>query len=201
MNGPLDARQRELLNEAAEWRLISLLLDCPAEGWPENVAGLAAEVRDPELRRAAEAAQGEVSPGAYHSLFGPGGPVAPREVSHRRRLEFGTLLAELQSYYDAFGYQPQTLEPADHITVETGFLAYLKLKECYALACNDSERAAIAAEAAERFLQDHLAGLALPVAAALERSGIGYLECAAKALCARVPKVAPELPVLVEAEG
>lgn len=200
MNAPLDSRQRELLREAAAWRLISLLLESPGNGWREQVAALAAEITDPDLRAAAEAAQGEAAAGTYHYLFGPGGPVTPREVSHRRLIEFGGLLAELQSYYDAFGYQPQTREPADHIAVEAGFAGYLKLKECYALACGDTERAAITAEAAQRFLEEHLAVLARSVATALEQTGIRYLECTAKALLDRVPKTAPELPVLPEAE-
>lgn len=200
MNGSLDSRQCELLRQAAAWRLISLLLEPPGDGWREKLAGLAAEAGDPDLRSAAEVAQAEAAASTYHYLFGPGGPVSPREVSHRRLVEFGGLLAELQTYYDAFGYQPQTPEPADHIAVEAGFLGYLKLKECYALACGDAERAAVAAKSAQRFLKDHLAGLARSVATALEQTGIRYLECTAKALLERVPKAAPELPVLPEAE-
>lgn len=201
MNASLDSRQCELLREAAAWRLISLLLEPPGDGWREKVVALVAEVSDPDLRSAAEAAWTEAAASTYHYLFGPGGPVLPREVSHRRMIEFGGLLAELQTYYDAFGYQPQTPEPADHIAVEAGFLGYLKLKECYALACGDTEHAAITAEAAQRFFEEHLAGLARAVAPGLEQSGIRYLECTSKALLGRAPKSAPELPaVLPEAE-
>jgi nitrate reductase assembly molybdenum cofactor insertion protein NarJ len=200
MNPLLDERQRRLLAEAAEWRMISLLLECPAAGWREKVAALAPEVADRDLAAAAEAALSEATEGAYHSLFGPGGPVAPREVSHGRLVEFGHLLAELEAQYQAFAYQPQTAEPADHASVEAGFVAYLRLKEAYALACGDAERAAVTAEAARRFLEDHLGVLVRPLAAALERSGLRYLEGAGRALLRRVPETAPALPILGEDE-
>lgn len=200
MSEPLGERQRELLRQASEWRLISLLLECPGAGWREKVAALAPEVADPDLAAAAQAALVEATEGAYHSLFGPGGPVAPREVSHRRLVEFGSLLAELEAHYRAFAYQPQTPEPADHASVEAGFVAYLRLKEAYALACGDAERAQVTAEAAERFLEDHLGPLAAPLAAALESSGLPYLEGAGRALRRRVPVPTSSLPMLPEAE-
>jgi TorA maturation chaperone TorD len=197
----MNPRQRELLEDAAGWRLIALLFECPTAGWHDQVAALAAEIADPDLRAAAAAAQSEASEGVYHSIFGPGGPAPPREVSHRRLVEFGGLLSELQAHYNAFAYQPRTLEPADHISVEAGFIAYLRLKEAYALACDDTEHAAITAEAAQRFLEDHLAALATPLAAALAGCGFRYLECAAKALHCRVPESAPALPLLPETEA
>ncbi len=200
MSPPLGARQCELLRQAAEWRMISLLLECPAAGWREKVAALAPEVADPDLAAAAEAAQEEASEGIYHSLFGPGGPVAPREVSHRRLVEFGSLLAELEAQYEAFAYRPQTAEPPDHVCVEAGFIAYLRLKEAYALACGDPERAAVAAEAAGRFLEEHLSAVAGPLASALECSGLRYLEAAGRALLRRVPPAKPALSVLADPE-
>jgi hypothetical protein len=75
------------------------------------------------------------------------------------------------------------------------------MKEAYALACQDEERAATASESAQRFIEDHLTNLAQPLAERLEGSGIRYLATASAALLRRVgpPKVAPSpLPILQE---
>ena len=66
--------QNQLLGEAAEWRLLGLLFECPLPNWREQMDALAAEVVDADLKAAAEAARLEASEGLYHSIFGPGGP-------------------------------------------------------------------------------------------------------------------------------
>lgn len=196
----LGARQRELLIEAAEWRLLGLLFECPSEDWRRQVRMLAAETPPGLLRDAAEAALEEATEGRFHSTFGPGGPAPAREVACTRSVELGGLMAELAAYYEAFGYQPATTEPPDHVSVEAGFMGYLRLKEAYALACEDAERAAVAAEAAERFLSEHIRLWAALLAAALRSSGVRYLELAAKELVRRAGSaeaLAPAtLPVL-----
>lgn len=187
----MDARQKELLEQALEWRLIALLLSCPSGPWREKVQQASDEVRYPALREAARLALAGASEGDYHSIFGPGGPVSPREVSYRRRLEFGGLLSELAGFYSAFAYRPSVEEPADHVSVEADFAAYLRLKEAYALVCGDSSQAEITAEAHRRFLEEHLSYLAEPLFHALTRSGIGYLAIAAEALLARAGRSEP----------
>lgn len=180
------AKQNHLLREAAEWRLTGLLFECPSPQWREQVISLAAEVEDAELKAAADAAQQEASEGLFHSIFGPGGPAAGREISHRDWAQPGYLLAELASYYEAFAYQPATREAPDHVSVETGFIAYLRLKEAYAVANSDDEGAAITGEAARQFINEHLSMLAEPLARSLEHSGVQYLALAGRALLARV---------------
>lgn len=182
----LGARERRLLEEAAEWRLIGLLFECPGAGWREQVATLGAETADGALRAAAEAARAEATEGFYHSLFGPGGPVSAREAGYREAIALGHLMSELSAYYGAFAYQPVTLEVADHISVEAGFIGYLRLKEAYALASGEAERAAVAAEAARRFTEDHLTAMAEPLAGRLAAAGPRYLVLAAEALRQRV---------------
>ena len=108
-----------------------------------------------------------------------------REVSYRGGMQPGYLMAELAAYYDAFGYQPALDEPDDHMAVTLGFVSYLKLKQAYALAAGDTERARIAEEAAANFLKDHLAAYAAPVAAALENSGPDFLAEAGKMVLSR----------------
>lgn len=201
----LDEQQEALLRRAAEWRLLGLLLECPREGWHAEVAALARETGDARLRAAAEAARRQASAGVHGSIFGPGGPVPPREVAYVSGIQLGYLLSELRAYYDAFAYHPQTTEPADHVAVETGFVAYLLLKQAYALASDDAEHAEVASEAVEQFMKDHLSVMAQPIAMALDAVGPPYLAIAGAALLERVgPPQAASLPgalPMVDVEG
>ncbi|MCC6364270.1 MAG: molecular chaperone TorD family protein [Bryobacterales bacterium] len=186
-----------LIQQAAEWRLISLLFECPAgDGWHGQVAALGDSVEDPVLRGAAKAAGKEASEGLYHSTFGPGGPAPAREVSYHDNIQLGYLMSELVQYYQAFAYAPKTEEAEDHVSVEAGFIGYLRLKEAYALAVEDAESAAVTASAAKQFLEDHLSRMAQPLAASLAESGIPYLAGAAEALFARVG-ASKALPVIL----
>lgn len=197
----LNERELRLAKEAAEWRLISLLFECPDSKWREQVTTLMNEVADAELQSAAHDALEEAGEGLFHYAFGPGGPAPAREATYHQTVQLGYLMAELQAYYNAFAFQPVTAEAPDHVSVETGFIAYLKMKEAYALACQDEERAATAAGSAQRFIDDHLTNLAQPLAEHLEDSGISYLAKASAALLRRVgpQKVAPSLlPILQE---
>lgn len=181
--------QTQLLREAAEWRLLSLLFECPSPDWREQINELAAEVSDTDLKAAANVARKEASEGLYHSIFGPGGPAPGREISYRNWTQPGYLLSELTSYYDAFAYHPDQaaiVEAPDHVSVETGFLAYLKLKEAYAEAISDDEHAAVTREAAQQFINEHLSTMTEPLARSLEHSGVEYLALAGKSLLARV---------------
>lgn len=182
----MDARVRALLQEAAEWRLIGLLFECPTGPWREEIAALARDVDDPLLRSAAALATEEASEGLYHSTFGPGGPAPPREVTYVKAIQLGSLLAELAAFYEAFAYRPATRESPDHVSVESGFVGYLRLKEAYAVTRGDGEHAAVTAEASATFLRDHLSAIAEPLAASLGASGLVYLAETARALADRV---------------
>ena len=181
----VDSEQRRLLCEAAEWRLISLLFQCPGPGWKDHLTVLARETSDDDLRAAAESAQTESSEGLYHSIFGPGGPAPPREVSYRNWAEPGYLISELTSYYAAFSYSPALGEAVDHVAVEADFIGYLKLKQAYALACCDNEHAEIAADASSQFVEGHLSMFAQPLATMLQNSGVNYLARSGSALVRR----------------
>ena len=174
-----------LLREAAEWRLLGLMFECPNEHWRAEVAALAREVEDPLLASAAHRALEESGEGLYHSTFGPGGPAAPREVSYSQSLELGSMMSEIAAYYDAFAYRPAIAEAPDHIAVQLGFLSYLRMKQAYAFSAGDNENAEITAQAARQFITDHLARMAEPLAAGLSASGISYLDEAGQALARR----------------
>ncbi len=180
-----EAKENRLLVEAAEWRLISLLFDCPNDAWFDDVTALGEQVTDKRLKRAARAAQNEASEGLFHSIFGPGGPAPGREVSYRGWVQPGYMLSELSSFYDAFSFKPITNEVPDHVAVETGFVAYLRMKEAFARDCCDTESAEITAEAAKTFITEHLSKYAEQMSKILNASGIEYLSLAGAALFKR----------------
>jgi nitrate reductase assembly molybdenum cofactor insertion protein NarJ len=186
MTGSFDRETRALLAEAAEWRLLSLLFACPGADWRRHLSNVAEDVEDAGLRSCARLALDQAAEGLYHWAAGPGGPLAPREVSHCDSLELGYLMSELETYYSSFGYHPQAGEAPDHISVEAGFLSFLRMKEAFARASGDLERAAVTSEAATSFQRDHLARIARPLADHLTESGLEYLADAARALLARV---------------
>lgn len=203
-NTVLNARELQLAHEATEWRLISLLFECPNESWRSQISALAKQISDTELLSAAETAQQEADEGLFHYAFGPGGPAPAREATYHLTVELGYLMSELQAFYNAFAFHPRTEEAPDHVSVETAFIAYLKLKELYALRCGDENAAATAFESAQRFLQEHLANLAQPLSDRLQDSGITYLYKAASALAHRVglpPKESSPFQILQENEA
>jgi len=194
-------QENNLLLEAAEWRLISLLFECPVGDWQVQVKELAEEVKDSNLKKAADLAASEAAEGIYHSIFGPGGPAPPREVTYRSWTQPGYLLSELSTYYQVFGFTPETRETPDHISVETAFLAYLKLKEAFANECGDVDKCEITSQAAKHFVEGHLSKFVEQITKSLSFSGVEYLALTSAALFQRVgkdkdKKVRQILPVL-----
>lgn len=189
----------ELLKEAAEWSLMGLLLQCPSEQWLETIVERGTEMRDQQLRNCVKAAIQQANEGLYHSIFGPGGPAPAREVSCHETMQLGYLLSELSAYYDAFAFDPGNDEPADHISVELRFMSYLRLKQVYALASGDQERAAITAQAADNFRNEHLRMMAEPLATALANSEIPYLAGVSAAMLERTgPRPQDYFPLMQE---
>lgn len=194
----LDGAVREKLREAAEWRLLGQLFEFPSPEWRTRVRALAEEVADGELREAARMALEQAEEGLYHSAFGPGGPAPPREATYRDALQLGYLISELEVFYSAFGYDPRiaSFEPPDHVSVEAGFVSYLKFKEAYALAAGDGEAADAARRACAEFTGEHLATVAAPLEGMLAASGAPYLEAAGRLLARRAGPAKPRFLVL-----
>ena len=199
----LDRDLEVLVQEAAAWRLLGLLLERPRGAWWHGVEDLAREVGAADVAEAARSAAQEADEGVYLALLGPGGPASPREVSHAPLRQPGQLLAELQAFYRAFEYRPVTEEPPDHVAVQAGFVGYLRLKEAFARATGAMDAADVTRWAAQRFVAGHLAVIAEPLSEALAISAEGsYLELAARALVQRTgPSPEPKLRPPVEAEG
>lgn len=170
-----DPKARTLLAEAAAWRLTGLLLERPRAGWAEEVEALAREVKDAPRLLAASKAAGDATEETYIGLLGPGGFISPREVAYKKKEDPGRLLADISGFYEAFAFQPEAEDPADHISVQAGFVAYLHLKQAYALAQGEEEAASVTADAIRSFLESHLGTFAGPFAEALRPSGVAYL--------------------------
>jgi nitrate reductase assembly molybdenum cofactor insertion protein NarJ len=179
----VDGRVAERLRDAQTWHLLGRLLERPRAGWREDVGALARDA-DADVAEAAGRA-GAATEAGYLQSFGPSGAVSPREVAHCGMRDPGQLLADLAARYGAFGFHPASEDPIDHVAVEAGFVAYLRLKEAAAIFERDRERAAIAAEACEAFMRDHLRELAEPIARALRDGPEAHLAAAVRALARR----------------
>jgi nitrate reductase assembly molybdenum cofactor insertion protein NarJ len=166
---------QKLLAEAVEWRLLGLVFEYPAGTWRAQVEELVRDLVQEELRSLAGAALESSTEGMHFALFGPGGSVPVREVTYQGGVQFGYLMAELAAYYEAFGYCPTAGEAEDHLAVELGFMAYLKMKSALALARAESENASVAAAAADSFLRDHLRVMAEGIVTKLEVFAPEYL--------------------------
>ncbi len=182
---PVDAGAA--LAAATQWRLLALLLSRPRPGWREEVEALAREVGADEALRAAASSSRDAREGAYHALLGAGGVASPREAAHAGFLDPGRILADLAACYGAFGFTPRGEEPDDHLAVECDFVAYLFLKEAYALARREEGAAEVTREVRGRFVAEHVAVAGRRFAAKLPEGAPAYLFAAAECLATRLP--------------
>ena len=148
----LSSEVKALVIEAAEWRMIELLFRRPSTAWKDELKSLANEVEDTDLREAAMRAiaggSDGASEGVFHSIFGPGGPAPAREASYQGTIQLGYLMSELNAYYDAFAYTPARgdgVEPPDHVSVEAGFISFLRLKQAFAMSSGSAMGSCIVA--------------------------------------------------------
>ena len=186
MNVALNQEVKDLLRESAEWRLLGLLFEYPTAAWRQSLTALLPDLRGGALVALAQDALRYQTEGLHIALFGPSGSVPVREVAYQGGVQSGYLVSELAAYYNAFGYTPTADEPPDHLAIELGFLAYLKIKQALALACGDSAQASIASDAAASFSKDHLAVMAEPIANLLPAFAPDYLTEAGTVLLDRL---------------
>jgi hypothetical protein len=198
-SGDIDSVAHGLLQKAATWRLLGLLFERPRAGWQADVTSLAGQIEDEDVRCTAREA-GRETEGIYLRCIGPGGIASPREVGYRTFDDPGWVLADVQRYYEAFGFRPSVEYPPDHVAVETAFVGFLFLKEAYARVGADPDGERTAREARERFLTEHLATFAAPLAERLADAGDAALVAAARALAARV-RAALTLPRRSDSDG
>jgi nitrate reductase assembly molybdenum cofactor insertion protein NarJ len=177
----------DLIREAAEWHLLSLLLSRPTAERKREVRGLGDEIALPRLRQVARDWEENAEEGSYLQLLGPGGIVAARAVAYRPFADPGWMLADISRHHQAFGFHPAAEEPADHIAALADFVAYLLLKEAYARACGEDQDAALTRGAMERFIEEYLVPVAARVADRLEVCGAGEWSAVARLLAERIP--------------
>lgn len=191
-----------LLSRAAAWRLAGRLFERPVPGYEEAIAALAPEAEDETLAAAAREVLECADEGTFLARLGPGGAVSPREAAFAGFGDPGRILADAEGFYAAFGYAPRAEDPADHAAVETGFVAFLFLKEAFALASGRREEAGTCEEARRRFLEEHVSTWAAPLARGLEAAGDVGRARAARWIAERAGE-APRasLPVLPPEEG
>lgn len=177
----LNATCRRGLQEAALWRLLSMLFERPRPGWSEQAEALAADLQDDRLKDSLQSVR-QADEGVYLRLLGPGGRVSPREISCRLLADPAAILADLKAYYEAFAYSPQTEEPPDHISTELGFAGFLRLKQVYAESEGNLQGAALCRDALERFLETHLLEFAAAFAQKISSCPDSYLMSPVQAL-------------------
>ena len=99
---------------------------------------------------------------SYRALFGHTvrGPIPPYETEYGNEALFQQPheMGDLMGFYQAFGLTVRVdeHERCDHISCECEFLAFLALKEAYALDHQDAEMLEQTRQASRLFLQDHL---------------------------------------------
>lgn len=87
------------------------------------------------------------------------GRIPPYECSNKLQSVAGHTgpLADIAGFYRAFGIQAQGDRP-DHLVAELEFMAFVTLAEADALDRGSAEQRDVAADAARKFLRDHLGG-------------------------------------------
>lgn len=169
------------LEKAAIWRLLAQVLSYPDEGWPRRMELLAACVRDSRLAALGRTAAREGSPELWMRLFGPSGPVRVRAVAWEGGLQPGYLLAELEAYYSAFGYQAPAAAAPDALPALLDFAAWMEMKLAYASVHQDREAVEVTRQALESFLKRFVSTVAWAVFRQLENAGPEFLASAARA--------------------
>ena len=185
--------QTKLLEQACQWRLLSLLLSRPIVQRKREARRLAGERMTRRLAGAARTWCDNAIEGDYLRLLGPGGLVPARAVAYRPFADPGWLLADIARYHHAFGFRPTAEEPPDHIAVLADFVAYLLFKEAYARDRADGDAAHVTYAARERFIEEHMAPVARPLAERLDACGATGWSAAARLLAEKVPP--PPAPV------
>lgn len=184
----------DLLSEASQWRLLSLLLSRPTAERKREVRQLIGEQTAPRLGEIARAWCDNADEGSYLHLLGPGGLVPARAVAYRPFADPGWMLADIGRYHQAFGFKPTTEEPADHIAALADFVAYLLLKEAFGRE-GDDELAEITHSSMERFIDEHLVPVAARIADRLEGCGATDWSAAAHLLAEKIPAPPPAADV------
>lgn len=163
-----DTYVQHALLRADLWRLLAGSFSCPASDHLRDLSECATELAEClsgegeslaaavwALAEALARADAEAFASEYHTLFTTQVLVSPYEGSYQRT-ERGAILGDIAAFYTAFSLRvaPQS-GPPDSLCNELAFLAWLAMKETYALAHEMAEAVEITRSATRQFLQDH----------------------------------------------
>jgi len=180
---------RQLIEDAVAWRMLGLAFERPRGGWRDHMASIANDSHDESVRTVAQLANEQASEELFLDVFGPGGAVSPREVAYRGYADPGHLLSELEAIYSAFAYEPKTEECPDHVSVEAGFVGYLRMKQAFARIVGDADAEKVAADAVEMFIGVHLAPVTVGLCKRFEDDDLLYVARAARLMLERLGDV------------
>lgn len=170
----LEQQVRHLLERAAGIKLVALGFAYPADGLTVAVSEAFAQVASspailgPETAAAFDAARTVWSAAdpadlqlEFTRLFAGGAACPAHETSYgdaRRIAGHGVELADINGFYEAFGFTLSTENPdlPDHLCAELEFYSLLLVKQAYAWHAAVSEHEEVTAQAARTFLEQHL---------------------------------------------
>ena len=170
----LDAQVQHLLERAARIKLVALGFAYPADGLTVAVGEAFAQIASspavlgPDMAVAFDAARTAWSTAdqtalqlEFTRLFIRSAACPPHETSYgdaRRIAGHGVELADVNGFYEAFGFAVSTDNPdlPDHLCAELEFYSLLLLKQAYARYSAEAEHEEVTAHAANSFLEQHL---------------------------------------------
>lgn len=93
----------------------------------------------------------------HNRLFEGGVSCPPNETAFIRR-DKGSILADINGFYHAFGFNPsgETGEKSDHVVIELQFVALLLVMAAEAAARGNTEHESVTRAALRSFTQDHI---------------------------------------------
>lgn len=176
----------ELVEQAGDWSLMRLLLECPSDSWRQRLLAESKDTVDPELTSAVQMAQAEGNEYFHQVLFGADGLLTSRESDYRFERDRGAVLADLEGMRERFGFSWNGSEPADHILALVGLMAHIVSLQADAIRDDQVGEAFYLEGIAEWLRRGHLAWFAEQIAGALSSTQVCYLSHVAHALEQRV---------------
>ncbi|MBI5488732.1 MAG: molecular chaperone TorD family protein [Deltaproteobacteria bacterium] len=180
-----------LLARASLFRFLSVAFQRPAPGLLGELATLTNLLPDAfrdAARRIAALADGDLEPD-YHRVLGAGGVCRSCETDVLPAAGGkGQVLADIAGFYRAFHYDPsrEQAESPDHMSAELGFLAWLAVKEAYALGRGADDEASVCHDAAAKFVTDHVGAWSGALAGSLAGGPSPFYRAAGELLQAAV---------------
>jgi DMSO reductase family type II enzyme chaperone len=159
-NPPTRATVARLLNEDQNEALSELAAIIDAHTRGDKLGNLSPQVR--RLWQLPQAQSLEALAESYLRLFGHTAqahvPLHETEYGEDTMFQQPQQLGDIAGFFNAFGLKlnPRQHERVDHVSCECEFMAFLTLKEAYALEQNDADMLEAVRRGQRLFLRDHL---------------------------------------------